>query len=172
MFHGHLNYFKKPPLGDRPNKKVENHDTPKSHKPIGLLYTIMCEHPDWIEIHWNNIWLRAGCMTSHYTWEPVTTTWFWKVSWDGLLDSNLWALTIWWSRAFSLVCEVENKERVGTRNLRPPGQGVGRERESPVTVECVIPISPHATHSLAHALRFASRLFATPRRHGHRIRLN
>ena len=31
MFHGHLNYLKKPPIGDRPNTKPGDHGTPKSH---------------------------------------------------------------------------------------------------------------------------------------------
>ena len=31
MFHGHLDYFQKPPLGGRPNTKPRDHGTPKSH---------------------------------------------------------------------------------------------------------------------------------------------
>jgi hypothetical protein len=41
---------------------------------VELFFYIMCEEPAWIEIHCNNIWLRAQPrMTSHYTWESVTT---------------------------------------------------------------------------------------------------
>ena len=39
-----------------------------------LLYSIMCEDPTWIKIHWKSIWLRTRShMTSHYTWGSVTT---------------------------------------------------------------------------------------------------
>ena len=31
MFHGHLDYFPKPPLGDRPNTKLGDYGTLKSH---------------------------------------------------------------------------------------------------------------------------------------------
>ena len=32
MFHGHLDYFQKPPLGGRPNTKpLGDHDTPNAH---------------------------------------------------------------------------------------------------------------------------------------------
>ena len=31
MFHGHLDYFKKPPLGGRPNAKLGDHGTPNAH---------------------------------------------------------------------------------------------------------------------------------------------
>jgi hypothetical protein len=73
---------------------------------IGLFYFIMCEDPEWIEIHWNSIWLRAQShMTSHYTWGPVTTL----HDFGGVLG---WPLdTFFWSLRFRghgswLVCEV------------------------------------------------------------------
>ena len=31
VFHGHLDYFLKPPFGDGPNTKPGDHGTPKSH---------------------------------------------------------------------------------------------------------------------------------------------
>ena len=31
MFHGHLDYFQKPPLGGRPNTKLGDHGTPNAH---------------------------------------------------------------------------------------------------------------------------------------------
>jgi hypothetical protein len=72
MFHGHLDYFQKPPLGGRPNTKPGDHGTPtaKNH------WLILFHHawgPAWIEIHWNSIWLWARShMASHYTRGSVT----------------------------------------------------------------------------------------------------
>ena len=41
---------------------------------IEFLHFIVYEDPLWIEIHWNDIWLRAQShMASHYSWGPVTT---------------------------------------------------------------------------------------------------
>ena len=79
MFHGHLDYFQKPPLGGRPNTKPGDHGTPNTHNH----WFILCYHawrPAWIEIHWNNIiCLRAWShMTSHRTWARDHMTWFWK----------------------------------------------------------------------------------------------
>jgi hypothetical protein len=66
-FHGHLDYFQKPPLGGRPSTKPGNHGTPNAHNRWFILFYHTCI-PAWIEIHWNNIWLRARShMTSHYT---------------------------------------------------------------------------------------------------------
>jgi hypothetical protein len=31
MFHGHLDYFQKPPFGGRPNTKPGDHRTPNAH---------------------------------------------------------------------------------------------------------------------------------------------
>jgi hypothetical protein len=57
-FHGHRDYFQKPPLGGRSNTKPRDHGTP-IFTTIGLLCFIMCEDPALIEIHCNNIWLRV-----------------------------------------------------------------------------------------------------------------
>ena len=44
MFHGHLDYFQKPPLGGRPNTKPGDHGTWKLTI-VDLFYSIMCEDP-------------------------------------------------------------------------------------------------------------------------------
>ena len=59
MFHGHLDYFQKPPLACRPNTKpLGDHGVPKSH----IRWFILFYHvwgPAWTYIHWYNVWLRA-----------------------------------------------------------------------------------------------------------------
>ena len=73
MFHGHLDYFQKRPLGSRPNTKLGDHGTPNAHNRWFILFYHVWG-PTWIEIHWNSIWLRARShMASHYTWGSVTT---------------------------------------------------------------------------------------------------
>ena len=98
VFHGHLDYFQKPPLGGRPNTKPGDHGTPNAHNRWFILFYHVWG-PAWIEIHWNSIWLRAWShMTSHYTWGSVTTLHdFGGVS-GRPLDTFFWALTISWSR--------------------------------------------------------------------------
>jgi hypothetical protein len=111
MFHGHLDYFQKRPLGCRPNTKPGDHGTPNTHdRWFILLYNVW--GPTWIGIHWNSIWLRVRShMTSHYTWGPVTTLHDLEVFWDGL-----WSLSFGLSQFhghFScLMCEV------ALRNMR------------------------------------------------------
>ena len=54
--------------------------------------------PAWIEIHWNNIWLRARShMASHYTWRSVTTPHDFGGVLGRPLDTSVWALTSSWS---------------------------------------------------------------------------
>ena len=73
MFHVHLDYFQKSPLGSRPNTKPRDHGTLNAHNGYFILFYHVWG-PAWIEIHWNNSWLRAWShTTSHYTWESVTT---------------------------------------------------------------------------------------------------
>ena len=73
MFHGHLDYFPKPPLGGRPNTTPEDHGTPNAHSRWFLLFHHVWR-PEWIEIHWNSIWLRPQShTTSQYTQGPLTT---------------------------------------------------------------------------------------------------
>ena len=68
MFHGHLDYFQKPPLGGRPNTKSGDYGTPNAHNHLFILF-YHAWGPAWIEIHWNSIWARARShMTSYYTW--------------------------------------------------------------------------------------------------------
>jgi hypothetical protein len=59
MFHGHLDCFQKPLLGDRPDTKLGDHGTTE-HSPllVSLFYFIMWGLA-WVEIHWSSIWLRA-----------------------------------------------------------------------------------------------------------------
>jgi hypothetical protein len=67
IFHGHLDYFQKPPLGGRPNTKPGDHGTPNAHNRWFLLFYHVWK-PAWIGIHENSIWLEARShMTSHYT---------------------------------------------------------------------------------------------------------
>jgi hypothetical protein len=73
MFHGHLDYFQKPPLGGRLITKPWHHGTPNAHNYWFILFYHV-RGPAWIDIHWNSIWLRTRSrMTSHYTWGSVTT---------------------------------------------------------------------------------------------------
>ena len=73
MFLNHLDYFQKTPLGSRPNTKPKDHGTLITHNRWFTLFHQVWGLA-WIEIPWNNIWLRARShMTSHYTWGSVTT---------------------------------------------------------------------------------------------------
>ena len=101
MFHGHLDYFQKSPFGGKPNTKPGDHGTPNAHNRwFILLYHVW--RSTWIKIHWINIWLRAWShMTSHSTWESVTTL----HDFGGVLGRPWDTLTISWSRPW-LVCKV------------------------------------------------------------------
>ena len=97
MFHGHLDYFRKPPLGGRPNTNLGDHGTSN----VYYCWFILFYHvwgPAWIEIYWNSIWLRAQShMTSHYTWGSVTTLHGFRGVLGWPLDTFIWAITISWS---------------------------------------------------------------------------
>ena len=103
MFHGHLDYFQKPPLGCRPKHKIGRPWCFERSQP--LIYCIYrAWGPAWIEIYWNSIWSRAQShMTSHCTWGSVTTL----HDFGGILgrpsDTFCWALTIPWSRLLARV---------------------------------------------------------------------
>ena len=56
IFHGHLDYFSKPPLGGRPNTKPGDHGTPNAHNPWFILFYHVWGSA-WIEIHWISNWL-------------------------------------------------------------------------------------------------------------------
>ena len=119
MFHGHLDYFQKPPLGGRPNTKPGDHGTPNAHNRWFILFYHVWG-PTWIEIHWNSIWLRARShMTSHYTWGPVTTLHDFGGVLGRPLDTFFGALTISWSRLLARVCGDPNKSMPNSPRLVP-----------------------------------------------------
>ena len=108
MFHGHLDYFQKPPLGGRPNTKPGDHGTPNAHNRWFILFYHVWG-PAWIEIHWNSIWLRARShMTSHYTWGSMTTLHDFEGVLGWPLDTFFWALTISWSWLLARVWSSPN----------------------------------------------------------------
>ena len=97
MFHGHLNYFQKSPLGGGPNAKPGDHGTPNAHNRWFILLYHMWG-PTWIKIHWNSIWLKAmSHMTSHYSWGSVIAIHDFGGVLGQPLDTFFWALTIPWS---------------------------------------------------------------------------
>ena len=103
MFHNHLGYFPKPPLGGRPNTKRGDHGTLNARNRWFILFRHVWG-PAWIEIHWNIIWLRTRLhMTSHYTWGSVTT----RYDFGGVLGQPLntffWTFTTSWSQLLTHV---------------------------------------------------------------------
>ena len=50
MFHGHLDYFQKPPHRGRPNTKLGDHGTPYDHNRQFILFYHVWG-PAWMEIH-------------------------------------------------------------------------------------------------------------------------
>ena len=107
MFHSHLDHFQNPPLGGRSNTRPGDHGTPNAHNRWFILFYHV-RGPTWIDIHWNNIRLRAlSHMTSHYTWGSVTTLLHdcgGVLGWP--LDTFCWALTMSWPWLLALECEV------------------------------------------------------------------
>jgi hypothetical protein len=106
MLHGHLDYFQKPPLVGRLSTKLGDHDTWKAYNRWFILF-----YHVWgsacIEIHWNSIWLRARShMTSHYTWQSVTTLHDFGCVFGRPLDTFFWALHNFMVTGSWLVCEV------------------------------------------------------------------
>ena len=100
MFHGHLDYFQRPPLGGRPNTKWGDQNTMNAHNRWIFLFL------SWMEVRLNSIWSRARShMTSHYTQGPWPHYMISEVSWDGL-----WTLSFGLSQIHGhgswLVCEV------------------------------------------------------------------
>jgi hypothetical protein len=86
-----LDYFRKPPLGGRPNTKPGDHGTLNAHNRWFILFYHVWG-PVWIDVHWNSIWLRARShMTSHYTWESVTTLHDLGGVLGRPLDTSFWA---------------------------------------------------------------------------------
>jgi hypothetical protein len=94
MFHGHLDYLQKPPLGRRPNTKPRDHGTPNTHKVHWFILFCHVWGLAWIEIHWNSIWSRARShITSHYTWGSMTTLHDFGGVLGQPLDTFFWTLT-------------------------------------------------------------------------------
>ena len=48
MFHGHLDYFQEPPLGDRPNTEIQETMAPQTLTTIDLFYFYHVWEPAWI----------------------------------------------------------------------------------------------------------------------------
>ena len=95
--------FQKPPLGGRSNRKPGDHGILNAHNHWFILFYHMWG-PAWIEIRWNNTWLRSRSrMTSHYTWEYVTTLHDFGGALEQPLDAFFWALTISRSRLLARV---------------------------------------------------------------------
>ena len=116
MFHGHLDYFRKPPLGGRPSIKPCDHGTLNVYNRWIVLFYRMWGST-WIKIHWNSIWVRAQShVTLHYTRGPVTTLY----GFGGVLrwpwDTFFWALAIHGHGSW-LVCEVALSAR-WSQNLK------------------------------------------------------
>ena len=97
MFHCHLDYFQKSPLGGRLNTKPQDYGTQNAHyQYFILLYYVW--GPAWIEIHWNNIWLKAWShRVTHYTWGYVTTLFDFGDVLGWPLDTIFWALIVAWT---------------------------------------------------------------------------
>ena len=104
MFHGHLGFFQEPSLGGRFDTKPRDHGTPNAHNRLFILFYHLWELA-WIDIHWNNIWLRARShMASHYTWGSMTTLVHdvgGVLGWP--LDTFFWVLTISWLQLLACV---------------------------------------------------------------------
>ena len=87
--------LKKSPLGGRVNTKPGDHGTLNAHNCWFILF-YQVWGPSWLEIHWNNIRLRAR---SHVTSHCMIL----EVVLGQPLDTFLWALTISWSRLLARV---------------------------------------------------------------------
>ena len=100
--------LKKPPLGSRSNTKPGDHGILNAHNRSFILF-YHAWGLTWVEIHWNNIWLRVQShMTSHYTWWSGTTLCDFGGVLGQPLDTFFWALTISWSRLLAHVWSGPN----------------------------------------------------------------
>ena len=94
MFHGHLDYFRKPTLGGSLDTKPGDHDTMNAHNHWFILFYHVWGST-YIEIHWNSIWLRAWShLASQSTWGSGTTLHDYGGVLGWPLDTFFWALTI------------------------------------------------------------------------------
>jgi hypothetical protein len=127
-FHGHLDYFQKPPLEVGLTQQPGDHGTLNAHNRWFILFYHVWG-PAWIKIDWNSIWLRVWLhMTSHHTWGSVTTLHDCGGVWDGLLTLSF-GLSRFHGHSSWLVCEV-------TLRLSP--------RIQEMTVEMCAPDSPNS----------------------------
>ena len=102
-FIGHLDYFQKPPYEGRLNTRTGDHGTPNTHH-CWIILIDRVWGSTWIEVHWNQIWLRAWShMTSYYTRGSVTTWYDFGGVLGWPLNTFLWTLTISWSRLLARV---------------------------------------------------------------------
>ena len=111
MFHGHLDYFQKPPLGRGPNTKpLGDHGTPNAHYRWFILFHHV-RGPAQLKIHWSSIWSKTRShMTSHYTRGSVTTLHDFGGALGQPLDTFFWALTISWARLLAHVWSGPKKQ--------------------------------------------------------------
>ena len=87
-FHGHLDYFQKPPLGGRSNTKSGDHGTPNTHNHWFILLYHVWGHA-WINIHWNAFGWGPGHIWLHTTLEGLWPHYIVvEVRWG-----DLWALS-------------------------------------------------------------------------------
>ena len=120
MFHGHVDYFQKPPLGGRPNTKPGDHDTPNAHNRWFILFYHVWG-PAWIDIDWNSIWLRARHIWLHTTLEDAyQTTWFGRCVGTAFghfpLGSHNFMVTALGSCVkWPLICTTRHSDDVGSR---------------------------------------------------------
>ena len=98
-----LRLLSKPPLGGGSNTKPGDHGTLNVHN----CWFILFHHvwgPEWIDIHWHSIWLRARShMASQYTWGSVTTLHDCGGVLGRPLHTFFWALKVSWSRVLARV---------------------------------------------------------------------
>ena len=109
MFHGHLDYFQKPTLGGRSNTKLGDHGTLNAHNSCFILF-YHTWGPQWIKIHWNNVWLRAQSHIYTTLEEPWPHYMILEVCWDGLWTFSF-GLSQFHGHGSWLVCEVALNER-------------------------------------------------------------
>jgi hypothetical protein len=103
MFYGHLDYLQNPPRGCKPNTKPRDHGTPNAHNHWFIPF-YHAWGPEWLENHWNSIWLRDLIhVTSHYNGGSMTTLHDVGGVLGRPLDALFWALTISWSRLLARV---------------------------------------------------------------------
>ena len=104
VFHGHLDFFQKLPLGGRPNMKLGDHGILNVHNRWFILFYHVWGSA-WIKIHWNSNQLRGlGHIWLHTTLEGLYHTlhdFGGDLGWP--LDAFFWALANSWSQLLAHV---------------------------------------------------------------------